>query len=152
LEFGFLCCQRHETARQCLMVLALLAGAGALPLCPDDPAWRRRVPAGIACLGLALAPMVYARAPDLLYAYRHAASSRAHLATLWRTGFAPDPQPAVLQQSDAKLVHAWTFPAGDHRVAAPRSDVAMVMGFFRKHEVIVLPPGAPDSVSYLLSK
>jgi hypothetical protein len=135
LEFGFLCCQRHETARQCLVVLALLAVAGVLP--------RRRTgfsaPAGVVCLMVAMAPMAAWRLPDLVYAYRHATASHAHLARLWATGFSPD-GPAIMQQSDGLLVHAWSFPVGDHVSAPPKSDIFEAMNFFKKRELVVLPP------------
>jgi len=140
LEFGFLCCQRHEAARQCLVILALLAAGAALPAWPAPQRWRNAGLTGLACLMAAITIMSVWRLPNLLYAYAHATASHAHLARLWTTGLSNGDGPAIMQQSDGLLVHAWNFPIGDHLTAPPKSDIFEAMHFFRKHELIVLKP------------
>ena len=140
LEFGFLCCQRHEAARQCLVILALLAAGGGLPAWPAHQRWRPTGLTGLACLMVAITAMFAWRLPDIRSAYAQASASHAHLARLWATGQSRGDGPAIMQQSDSLLVHAWNFPIGDHRTAPPRSDIFEAMRFFKKPELIVLKP------------
>ena len=150
-QFGFLCCQRHEAARQCMMIMVLLACgcllAAAVRKTDQGPAWSL---AGAACLMLAMAPMVIWRLPDLIPAYRSTAVSQSSLRATWQSGLASGGTAVLTQQPAALLVHAWTFPAGNHVLTVPQPyDVQSAMRFFRKQQLMVLPPSAiaPSALS-----
>jgi hypothetical protein len=136
-QFGFLCCQRHEAVRQCFMTLVLLATASLIAPARATPAMAA---VGVACLALAMTPMMLWRLPNLVYAYRHMGVAASSLAATWESGLGPG-QTAVFSEADGALAHAWSFPLGDHR-ASPTDgyDIRSAMRFFQKQELIVLPP------------
>ena len=134
-QFGFLCCQRHESVRQCLEILALLTGAALVA--PALPA-ARAVPAAILCLGLAMAPMLAWRIPSLALAWRAREASAASRTLTWQTGLGPGER-MLFSQPDAPLIHRPMFPPGDH-LAGPTQpwDIYSLLRFFQKRDVRVL--------------
>lgn len=143
-QFGFLCCQRHEAARQCMMVMVLLVCGCLIGTAARRPEQGSAWPlAGATCLMLAMAPMVIWRLPDLIQAYRSMAVSQSSLHATWKSGLAPGGTAVLTQQPAALLVHAWAFPAGSHVLTVPQPyDVQSAMRFFRKQQLMVLPPSA----------
>ncbi len=146
-QFGFLCCQRHEAARQCMMVMVLLACGCLIGMAArrseQGSAWPL---AGATCLMLAIAPMVIWRLPDLIEAYGSMAVSQSSLYATWKSGLAPGGTAVITQQPAALLVHVWSFPPGNHVLTVPqRYDVRSAMRFFRKQQLMVLPPSSSAS-------
>jgi hypothetical protein len=139
-QFGFLCCQRHETLRQCLIVLTILGVATMLGS-------RQRLirvgavseVASVTCLTVAIMVMAVWRIPNLVYAYHHSAESDADLKRTWDSGFGSG-SAIIMSEPDGPLVHSWSFPTGEHKASPTNSfDVGSIMRFFRKRDLLVLP-------------
>ncbi len=147
-QFGIVCCQRHDTVRQCLDVLALLAlAAFAAPARPSP----RAALAGPACLLLAAAIALAhpgpqgARIPALLVDWRnHAAMMRARRAA-WTSGHTPGPDMLFPLPPRGLVVGELDWPAGSYALAAgPGPGMTWylqgILMFFGKQRLVVVAP------------
>lgn len=90
-QFGAACCERHETMRQCFIVLALFAAACAVPVNASPSGkhdWLRSERLQAALLALPLLVLTATRAPDLAHGYTRIPATIAARAATWRSGLA----------------------------------------------------------------
>lgn len=90
-QFGAACCERHETMRQCFIVLGLFAAACALPIQASpgsEHGWLRSESLQAALLALPLLVLTAFRVPDLAHGYTRIPATIAARAATWRSGLA----------------------------------------------------------------
>ncbi|CAI9119801.1 hypothetical protein [Brytella acorum] len=137
-EFGFLCCQRHETLRLDFSeLIALLLGAGAVRFFPSG----RDRALMIACAAMTLftAETMRWRWPGLhLFLASRALEADARQKT-WLSGRSAGPLMTMSQGTNSSLFYYWPWEPGDYKAGGPGWDVQSMMKFFGKQEVIVRP-------------
>lgn len=110
-QFGFLCCARHETFRQSLMVVALVLLAASLA----PPATAKLRTLAMAAFMLAGAAVMGLRTPAL----RHDLALRPAVAevraTNWRAGRAATDSMHFAAEPNGRITGGWQFPPGLHR-------------------------------------
>jgi hypothetical protein len=137
-QFGFLCCERHDTLRQCLIILALAALA-MRSVEWSAPGCRATYLAPLPLLVAALIPFSW-RMTDLTHdyaLYRYAITARAET---WRSGKQPGNVSMVLMlPPEGHLVHAIVgFPPGQYSLQSNDEWwVKGVLWFFDKRELEV---------------
>lgn len=152
-EFGFLCCQRHETARLDLSALtALLLGAaiphrftsGSTAHGPASPVFPvgRRSAMLIACGCMILFTVETARwryADMRLFLATRAVEAQARTAT-WASGHTSGPHMTLTQGANTPLFSYWPWQPGLYRWGGQGWDVQSMMAFFGKQSLTVRPP------------
>jgi hypothetical protein len=138
-KFGVDCCERHETVRATLVVLALYSFAQAWPM-------RRSLPLRAGILALPLLAVFCWRVPDLIYDHGLIAPTLSNRSALWRSGNQPGP---IMVWTNAPIPRIadgdWALPPGTYTRTSETSPDALdwrdfaVMSFFGKHVLTVLP-------------
>ena len=139
-QFGELCCQRHETMRHCLTLLAFLAaGAGS------GAVWPTRAGValpGLAVWGMAALLLAGSRVEPLLATYRRMPAVFAARAATWHAGLAPSPDMVfVMEPGTPMLPELGGFAPGTIRLdqSPPWYDLGVLL-FFDKRVLIVARP------------
>ena len=155
-QFGLVCCQRHDSFRQCLdvLVLLLLAALAARPrqsgqpgprlaACPPDP--RRDVVAGSAWLLLALVLVLshrgplMRRLPSLWADYRHLPALLAARNRTWASADAPGPDMVFHGPPQGFVVGETDWPAGTFTLTpTPPWYMQGILLFYGKQSVAVM--------------
>ena len=139
-QFGAPCCERHDSLRQCWVILSLTAMAVWSTRWPASPAFARLGPAALcaACL-LGVAPRIDMIAADFRLMPRIIADNRAN----WRAGRNPSQDDMLFRLAPtAGIAGSGNIPAGHYREPSPESWSAHgIMRFFGKHGIIILVPG-----------
>jgi hypothetical protein len=142
-QFGFQCCDRHETFRQSLVVLAMLGAAAALPA---PPALAGQ--AAMAVLAMATAALLWLRLPairaDLALI---PAVSQARMVN-WSSGQAPGDAMDYRTEPPGRITSGWSLAPGEWRradrthgmPAVPMWHPFAIMLFFDKMELRSLGP------------
>jgi hypothetical protein len=141
-QFGFLCCERHDTLRQCWFILALasLAVWSARFSVRSQLDWLAPIPIVLA----ALVPFA-ARLPDLVHDYRlYPRAISARLET-WQSGLAmgvstmtfhPPPNGKII------IIPGMDLPPGQYILATNLPwYIRGIMLFFHKQRMEVIPQG-----------
>lgn len=143
-EFGFLCCQRHETLRLDFSeLIALLIGAGTARFFPKG----RDKAVLVACAAMMLftAETSRWRWPGMhLFFSSRALEADARQKT-WLSGKSSGPIMTMSQGTNSSLFYYWPWEPGDYKAGGPGWDVQSMMKFFGKQEVIV-QPAVPASI------
>ncbi|WP_428394026.1 hypothetical protein [Lichenicoccus sp.] len=138
-QFGTSCCQRHDSLRQCWIVLALAALAVASTRWPPGLPTRRLGPAMLilACL-IGLAP----RLPALLADYRLMPAIATTLRANWQAGRMPDIGAMTFRLPPrTALAGGLGIPPGSYREPAAGDWTAHgIMDFFGKRRIAILAP------------
>lgn len=141
-KFGLVCCERHDTMRQCLMVLSILSAvtliASVLPKVqrPD-----RLSIAGASILGLTLLVSLARELPGLQKAYAAWPTSIAVRHANWDSGHAPGERMTLLMLPLLPVVDGLVPPERGtlRRDAHPPWIWDLVMTFFDKQEIELKP-------------
>lgn len=147
-EFGFLCCQRHETLRlDVTLLLALLAGGYATHAFPELRLSQVRLRL-IACCGLIFFTLDTARwrFPNLvLFMHSRTLEAQARQAT-WASGISPGPNMIMQQGTNSPIFYYWPWEPGQYTMGGTGWEVQSMMKFFGKTHLTVLPPH-PTSIA-----
>ena len=151
-QFGAPCCERHETIRQCFVMLALFSAACALPVRPVAGG-RRDWPGSdalpAALLALPLLVLFALRAPVLRADYARVPDTVAALSETWRSGLACcTDRMDFYNPPDATLVTAYSLRPGIYGRLPPGAaadtpdarDASSILAFFGKSSLLVLEP------------
>ena len=133
-QFGRPCCQRHDTMRACLVVLAIAAfGASSVRLWPvartafAAPAWA----AATLILFLPATPALWA---DL----RQTGQATADRTQTWQSGKAAGPDMVFIRDPEGQVINATRFATGNfeagHGLAWYQDGI---LGYFHKQRMIV---------------
>jgi hypothetical protein len=109
-QFGLLCCERHETFRQCLVVLAALAAAASLP---RGPGTMRRL--GLAAMAAAIAGMLALRLPAIRSDLALVPAASDQRAANWLAGRAPGDAMAFRPEPPGRITSGWALSPGTYR-------------------------------------
>jgi hypothetical protein len=144
-QFGFLCCERHDTLRQCWFILALVSLAiwsARFSVCSQLV---RNQLDWLAPILIVLAPLIpfAARLPDLVHdygLYPRAVSARSET---WESGLATDVSTMKFHASpNGKIIQGFHLPPGQYVLAKNLPwEIRGVMLFFHKQSMEVLPDG-----------
>jgi hypothetical protein len=145
-QFGDLCCERHETMRECYLVLAMAAfGAASASFWPRPaPApWCVKLPVLAICLSLFVASL-----PQIAAAYRLVPQAIRARAATWHSGMSAGTQDMVLTLGPVGgLIGNGEFLAPGtiaQRKGAPWY-IDGVLQFFGKTRLTVVPISPPIS-------
>jgi hypothetical protein len=136
-QFGMLCCERHASFRQGMVVLAIASLAG---LVRGPPAVVRH--AGLASL---LCGLLALRAAPLRADYRNLGAVIAARQRTWQSGRGPGDAMAFYLSPPARITNSDSLPAGTY---TRRSDVMWgdgvwyawgIMTTFGKHRLTIVP-------------
>jgi hypothetical protein len=136
-QFGALCCGRHATLRQGMVLLALAALAGLL-----GGAWPAVRQVGLAALLLVLLGI---RAAPLTAEWRGLGDARAARLRTWESGAAPGDAMTLFEAPPAPITNADALPPGQYRrtTDVPVGDTPWfawgVMARFGKHALTIAP-------------
>ena len=141
-KFGLVCCERHDTVRQCMIVLTLMAGAAlaAAYLPPRRPKLLTAGP-GALLLALALLILTIQRAPDLAAAYQARPTIVAIRHDNWNAGTAPGGWMTFLMAPLPPIVQGMAPPERGIFRQSPDTPWLwdLVMTFFRKTTIELKP-------------
>ncbi|GBR43377.1 hypothetical protein [Neokomagataea thailandica] len=141
-EFGFLCCQRHETLRlDVSLLLAMLAGGYAARTLPHIRITQPKLQL-IACACLIMFTLDTARwryADMALFLRSRPLEAQARIAT-WQSGISPGPMMTMSQGTNSALFYYWPWEPGHYMSGGTGWDVQSMMKFFNKTHLTVLPP------------
>lgn len=152
-QFGAPCCERHETMRQCFIVLALFAAAGALPirLAPNGRRqWLRSEPLQAALLVLPLLVLGALRLPELMEDYTHIRATVMARDATWRSGsaccdsamdFYDPPHTALVTSYALRPGRYARLPPGTEPSDPNARDASDILAFFGKSSLLVHAPG-----------
>jgi hypothetical protein len=136
-QFGLLCCQRHETFRQGLILLAALAAAAALPRA--TPAWGRL---GATAMAAAFAGALMLRLPDIAADLALMPEARRQRAANWASGRAPGEVMEFHTEPVGRVSGGYLLSPGVYRLASqgsPPGDMPWyayaILRFFGKLEL-----------------
>ena len=138
-KFGAECCERHETVRAALVVLALYGFAQAWPA-QRPGRWRT------AALALPILATFLWRTPDLLYDRGLIRVTVSNRAALWSSGEQPDGPVEWRNDPIPRIADGnWFLVPGTYRISgAGHGDLEWkslgILAFFGKHVLIVRPP------------
>ncbi len=137
-EFGALCCERHASYRQALLLLMLVAACGIMPR-RASWRWQPNWPVGALLLAASLLPAWPQRLAGLRVEYRLGASRAEATAATFASGLAPGSGPLrFVQKPDGPLLHFVVLPAGAYSLASkPGWPIAGPMIFFGKDRMSV---------------
>ncbi|QDH24953.1 hypothetical protein D5366_06730 [Neokomagataea tanensis] len=141
-EFGFLCCQRHETLRlEISLLLALLVGgyaARCIPRFHFSTACLR----GLACLGLLLFTLDTAlwRLPNLVLFFQSRTAEAEARNTTWQSGMSTGSEMTMRQGTNSAIFYYWPWEPGQYTTGKASWDVEAMMRFFGKTRLVILPP------------
>lgn len=110
-QFGILCCERHETFRQALLVVGGLLFAAALP----RPAAPRLRAAGTLTLVATFATLLTLRSAALRHDLALRPAAGAIRGANWLSGRAPGDGMVFRSQPKGRLTGGWTLEHGLHR-------------------------------------
>jgi len=141
-QFGTICCERHETMRQCFIVLALLAiGLWAGKRWPPHHVLGTFAPAPLVVASLVLG---VPRVPDLAADYRVVPRALAARARTWQSGLGADSDAMtlVIDPNGVLIQGGGGFSPGVYRLGKDTLWYNRgVMAFFGKKVLtVVLPP------------
>ena len=145
--FGIACCERHETMRQCfVLLLALVAGACAASL---RPAPVRLAPVGALLVGAALLAGAVPRVPAVRHDLALVAEVRRVTRANWTSGLATDTPVMTLRDTpQGDVVHTGLPITPGRYDAGPAQQwfITGVLDFFGKRAAIVPDQsGAPTA-------
>ncbi len=145
-KFGLVCCERHDTVRQCLALLTLLSGAALLATVPATiwPRWSRTAltpTIGAAVLGGVMVVMLGRELGTLEQAYAAWPTAVSVRRANWAAGHGPGPGMIFAMAPMPPVVSGMLPPAtGSFRLAAdPPWLWELVMKFYRKQEIELRP-------------
>jgi hypothetical protein len=144
-QFGVLCCERHESYRQALYLLATVGVAGLLPRFRPSGAWLGRVPAS-ALLAAACAVKSPPRIPALLAEYRLAPAQMSARQALFASGSNPhnDTLDMVLAPPGPLLQAYHIVPGTYSMTPVPPWFVQGPMLFFGKTRMVARRPAGTN--------
>ncbi len=143
LHFGILCCERHETMRRALTLLALSALAivsfGRQAISAQSRS--RGLRQGCLLLLAATLPAAVCWSPQIVSVYRQQPRIGAARQFTFRSGYAPGDGSMKFQLAPADPVLGDPpLPAGVYSAAAhPRIYPRSILQFFHKQRLVVLP-------------
>ncbi len=152
-QFGLVCCQRHDSFRQCLdvLVLLLLAALAARPGRAQSAGVAVRADAGddvaagsawlLLAVGLALAHRgpLQRRLPSLWADYRHLPALLAARNLTWASGASPGPAMVFREPPQGFVVGETDWPVGTFAlVPTPPWYMQGILLFYGKREVSVV--------------
>jgi hypothetical protein len=114
-QFGLLCCERHETLRQTLVVLAILALAAALPRAPAPARRGRWTVAGLSAFAAALVLAFWLRLPMLRSDLALTDQTLAARAENWASGRSPGEVMEFRPEPSTRLANGWAPAPGVYR-------------------------------------
>lgn len=141
-KFGLVCCERHDTLRQCLFDLTALAGAALLSRLRPPPANPARCRAiGVALLGATLITLTIRELPALRAAYAMRHDTIAIQRANWKSGKSPGPRMTMLMAPLPPIVGGMMPPASgtfENGTEAPWP-FWLLVEFFGKHQIELKP-------------
>lgn len=147
-KFGVVCCERHDTMRQCILVLSILCGITLVAsLLPPLRRPARVSMAGAILLGLTLLVSLGRELPDLQKAYVAWPTAVRVRHVNWESGHAPGDRMTLLMMPMLPVVDGLTPPerVTARRDANPPWLWELVMIFFDKQEIELKPITQPPS-------
>ncbi|GBR48635.1 hypothetical protein GRO01_20150 [Gluconobacter roseus NBRC 3990] len=154
-EFGFLCCQRHETFRLDLSFLLILLLAAALSTILSERLTfllQNRAPAkmlessALAGLLVFTAWTGYWRLPGMSLAIAGLPLEKAAHQRLWASGLSSGTDMIYQQGTSSPAFYYWYWEPGTYHAGGPGWDVQSAMRYFGKTTIHVLPPSSLPSV------
>jgi len=137
-QFGEVCCERHETMRQCFLLLAF-AAAGAWWGVVSPPETRFLGGAGLLMAAVVL--MGVPRAAEVLPEYRLIPRVLTARALTWRSGLGAG-EMVFVNEPDGRLILGAGLPVGFYRLDADTGWAQRgVMEFFEKRDLRVVAAG-----------
>jgi hypothetical protein len=144
-QFGFLCCERHDTLRQCWFILALASLAVWSTRFSIRSQLASRQLDSLAPIPIVFAALVpfAARLPDLVHDYRLYPRAISARVETWQSGLARDDSSMKFHTSpNGKVIEGFDLPPGQYVLAKDLPwHIRGVMLFFHKQSLKVLPPG-----------
>ena len=138
-KFGIVCCERHETLRATLTVLAIYSFAQAWPTRQSRP-WQ----AGL--LALPLLAVFCWRAPDLIYDHSLIGPTLSNRIALWQSGERPGPTMIWTNAPTPRIADGdWRLPLGSYTLMSGAGQgeldwrVRSILEFFGKQNLNVRP-------------
>jgi hypothetical protein len=133
-QFGFFCCERHDTLRQCFIILALVA-LGAWSVKWRAPSRSAKSLAPLPLLAAVLL-LLWWRIPKLAHDYALYPKVLAARAETWRSGLQTDNSSMVMLLSpQGRLVSRNVFPLGRYSLETRAWWAKGILWFFDKREV-----------------
>ncbi|MBR0558617.1 hypothetical protein [Neokomagataea anthophila] len=141
-EFGFLCCQRHETLRlDVSLLLAMLAGGYAARTLPPLHRTQHTLQLiAYACLIIFTLDTARWRYADMALFLRSRPLEAQARAATWQSGLSASPIMTMSQGTNSPLFYYWPWEPGHYLAGGTGWDVQSMMKFFNKTQLIVLPP------------
>jgi hypothetical protein len=147
-QFGAACCERHETMRQCCIVLALFAAACALPVQASPGSardWLRSEPLHAALLAFPLLVLTALRVPELRHVPTLIYPTVAARDATWRSGLACCTSAMEFRNPPyAPLMTAYALRPGRYERLPPGTpgdvsarDASAILLFFGKSSLLV---------------
>lgn len=147
-EFGFLCCQRHETLRLDMTELAcVLLGALIARKLPELDSQARQRCFLYACICMVLFTLETARwrYPNMrLFLATQTMEAQARQAT-WQSGHNPGPGMTMRQGANSPLFYYWLWTPGEYKAGGGDWAAQSMLKFFDKKDLHILPPLAVSS-------
>lgn len=141
-KFGLVCCERHDTMRQCILALSILSAVTLIAsLLPRVERPERLSIGGAAILGVTLMVTLVRELPDLQKAYAAWPTVVSVRHANWESGHAPGDRMTLLMQPLPPVVDGMTPPErGTLRRDAHLHWIwDLVMTFFNKQEIELKP-------------
>ena len=143
-KFGLVCCERHDTFRQCIIVLTALSGA-ALIAAKAGPRLRLNTSRGAALIGLALLLLTIQRLPDLIAVYEVRPTLVKIRRANWASGTSAGDRMVFLMAPSPPIVDGMVPP--EHASLSFDQDPPwlwqLIMTFFQKRHIELTPIPQP---------
>lgn len=136
-QFGMLCCERHDTLRQCLIYIAIISAACALGLRPRPAQQARSAALSLALLSIAVAINLLSSVDALRSDYARYDALRDFKIANWNRGTAPTSSMLFEQTMPGRIVGGVTVDQKTYTLGTPENGwwIDGVMQFFHKTKV-----------------
>ncbi|MBS9720221.1 hypothetical protein JYU29_05915 [Tianweitania sp. BSSL-BM11] len=144
-QFGVVCCERHQTTRDCLAVLAIVVVARIVAMIlPGNGGHRSRI-SPVALLAGATLLVAFANAPALLHDYKSYSRAWNARNETWMDGRSDEAFMIFRQPPILRIAGGQNWEVGQYeRQEEPTLTIRVIMDYFGKTRMDMRPVGEPS--------
>lgn len=143
-QFGLVCCERHQTTRECLVILAIIVAAKLIALLRPNKSLIKRDRSAVLLLVAATILAAGGNAAALLNDYKNYSLAWNARNTTWLEGTSNKSSMVFKQPPILRVVGGQEWPVGQYdRASEPVLTIRVIMDYFGKTHLDMRPAGEP---------